>query len=637
MKIWVLNGDVLEVAEEEMRIPAHAEQVYASVLEDTPAWPDLLPGKSGEAAGLRFSRYPVGLAVVLALGEETGQPVLSFEARTQDGETFSVSRDALLCGHAVHEGTWYPSAPGCVDSIVTLLTKAPYNPDTGKLQDLGGILSLKKSASEGGPVIDRLPDDWFDTLLVGIGQDHGPRGIRAQLYPYQHDGWLWLSFVIREQLGGLLADEMGLGKTLQVLSALRHSGTQSDTAGSLIIAPGSLVENWMREIKKFCPGFRALKHHGRFRTGRPVVLKEYEAVVVSYDTVIRDLSLLRMIEWNVVVLDEAQNIRNPNALRTRSVKQIGRKVGLAVTGTPVENSLRDLWSIMDFVVPGYLGDLKSFEKRIRVETEAPSWLEPLISPLMLRRRVVEVARDLPERIDIPEILELSESEALAYDAIREAIVDQYGLAASLVLLGKLRQFCAHPCILEGSRLIGDGEFSKFERAKELLTEIFLLGEKALVFTSYTKMADRIARMASAELGAMSETLDGRLAIDERQPLIDRFSAHPGPAVLVLNPRAGGTGLNITAANHVIHYNPEWNPSVEDQASSRAHRRGQERPVTIRRLIFSGTVEEVIDMRLRRKRAVADAAVVGVEGEEDDYADILAALQRSPLATGVDQE
>ena len=385
----------------------------------------------------------------------------------------------------------------------------------------------------------------------------------------------------------------------------------------------------MREIARFCPDLRTLKHHGSERTGRPVDLRDYDVVVCSYDTAIRDLSLLKMVEWRVVVLDEAQNIRNPDALRTKSVKQIRRKVGLAVTGTPIENRLRDLWSIMDFAVPGYLGDLKSFEGRYGEDSEAAAKLEPLVTPLMLRRRVSEVADDLPERIDISEVLELSEAEACGYDEMRERVFAEYGTAATLVSLGKLRQFCSHPVILGDDSGIRIETFSKFERLRGLLEEIFSLGEKALVFTSYTRMADLIANMTSSEFDAMSATLDGRLDIDDRQPLIDSFSGYRGPAVLVLNPRAGGSGLNIAAANHVIHYNPEWNPALEDQASARAYRRGQERPVTVRRLIYAGTVEEVMDERLRRKRDIAGTAIIGVEGKEEDYADIMAALERSP--------
>ena len=636
MKSWVLNGDVLEVADGATRIPAQADHVYASVLEKMPAWPDLPAGKCGEAVGLQFSRYPVEMAVVIAVDGDTGRPILTFEARSHKGESFPVSRGAVARGHVVHERTWYPGAPENTEAVMILLEKAGYNPETGNPRKLAGFLILKRAASEGGPVIDKLPDDALTRLVFKAQDDRGPEGITAQLYPYQRDGWRWLRFIMREELGGLLADEMGLGKTLQVICALRDPGGDPCEGGALVLAPGSLLENWIREIARFCPDFRTLKHHGGTRSGSPAELQGFDVVVSSYDTAIRDLSLLKMVEWGVVVLDEAQNIRNPAALRTKSVKQISRAVGLAVTGTPMENRLRDLWSIMDFVVPGYLGDLKSFEARYNEDTGAAAMLEPLVSPLMLRRHVSEVARDLPERIDIPEVLELSEAEACAYDEMREKIFEEYGATATLVSLGKLRQFCAHPDIVRDGRKSLNGAFSKFDRLKELLEEIFFCGEKALVFTSYTKMADLIAEMTARELGSLSATLDGRRDIEDRQPLIDGFSAHAGPAVLVLNPRAGGSGLNITAANHVIHYNPEWNPALEDQASARAHRRGQERPVTVRRLIYAQTVEEVIDERLRRKRDIAQSAIIGVEGKEEDYADILAALERSPSAARTDR-
>ena len=511
-----------------------------------------------------------------------------------------------------------------------------YTAENGMPRTLRGFLRLKKVASEGGPVVDELGNDALKYLLskhVGTGR---PENIQAQLYPYQCDGWLWLGFIIREQLGGLLADEMGLGKTLQVISALRDPGGEVSAGGALVIAPGSLLENWMREIAKFCPDFRAYKHQGAMRTGSPSDLKGFNVVVTSYDTVIRDLSLLKMIDWNVVILDEAQNIRNPETLRTKSVKEINRRVGLAVTGTPVENRLRDLWSIMDFAVPGYLGDLNNFESRYVDDVDAAAALEPLISPLMLRRRVADVATDLPERIDIPEFLEMSESEASAYEGVRREVFEEYGAAATLVSLGRLRQFCTHPDIIGAPSDGPDLAFSKFERLKELLEEIFSRREKALVFTSYTKMADLISEMAVRAFDVMAATLDGRLAIDERQQLIDRFSMHDGPAVLILNPRAGGSGLNITSANHVIHYNPEWNPALEDQASARAYRRGQERPVTVRRLIYAGTVEEAIDERLRRKRDVAEAAIIGTGGQDEEYADILEALQRSPFNGNTEQ-
>ena len=634
---WIVTGDVLEIAAGDARLSVTADEVYASCIEGDHSQLHLPLRSFGDARLLQFSKYPVEILIVISDTDGSDWPIPSFEAQTQKGEAFPVSRKALARGHVVNGRTWYPIAPGNAAELSQFLRQHGYDPKEEQPARLSRLLALKRAAAEGGPVIDRLPDDALHRLIFEPRDDKVPEGIRANLYPYQRNGWQWLRFIIGEEVGGLLADEMGLGKTLQVISAMRDPGKSSSVIPGLVLAPGSLLENWIREITRFCPDFRTLKHHGSARTGRPADLRSFDVVISSYDTAVRDLSLLKMVEWGIVVLDEAQNIRNPESLRATSLKQITRKVGLAVTGTPVENGLRDLWSIIDFVAPGYLGDLKGFEARYGDNSDAAAHLEPLVTPLILRRRVSDVAQDLPSRIDIPEILELTELEASAYDHVRQRISAEYaasGTAATLVSLGKLRQFCAHPDILRDHTFLRDQTFSKFERLKGLLEEIFSIGEKALVFTSYTAMADLIASVASIQLGAMSATLDGRLQPVERQPLIDNFSTHRGPAVLVLNPRAGGSGLNIVAANHVIHYNPEWNPALEDQASARAHRRGQERPVTVRRLICAGTVEEVMDQRLRRKRSIAGSAIHGSEGKKEDYVDILAALERSPMAGGM---
>jgi SNF2 family DNA or RNA helicase len=339
-----------------------------------------------------------------------------------------------------------------------------------------------------------------------------------------------------------------------------------------------------------------------------------------------------MINWSMLVCDEAQYIKNRDSLRARSVKKLRRSSAIAVTGTPVENRLTDLWSITDFVLPGYLGTAAEFEKRFEDDLHGATSLEQLASPIMLRRRVSEVAKDLPERIDIPQVIELEEDEAKAYEAMREEIAAQFGASATLVALTRLRMFCSHPWLVSGAPRTGDpAGFSKYARLVDILDEIFQAGEKAILFTAYTEMTDILVADIAARFAVITGYIDGRLPIDERQPVIDRFSAETGPALLVLNPRAGGAGLNITAANPVIHYTLEWNPALEDQASARAYRRGQNRPVTVHRLFCGDTVEEVVDDRLARKRTLSEAAVVGVRGESDDYADILAALQRSPLA------
>lgn len=634
MKRWVLEGQTVGLEDGGQRLPITADDIYSAILEENPRWPDLAPGAHGPIENLEFSRYPAFLRGLLRDSDAGGMPTLSLEIETQDSERFPVTPDVLHHDHVVASKTWYPLDPHSISEVRHMMQKAGIDERTFRPATLRGLLEIKAAAASGGPLHDLTATGGLAAASYAAEDDAVPVGVSAKLYPYQSSGWKWLRFIIREHLGGLLADEMGLGKTLQIIAALRDCGNGQIYGPTLVVAPGSLLENWMREIRKFAPQLRTLKHHGSVRTGRPADLGGYDVIITSYDTVVRDLSMVKMIEWSAVILDEAQNIKNPNALRTKSVKQIPRRVGLAMTGTPVENRLTDLWSILDFAVPDYLGTLEEFEKKFSNDVDDAARLEPLISPLMLRRMVSDVAKDLPERIDIPEVVEMTEEEAAEYDRIRKEIAEKYGKAATIVSLIKLRQFCAHPALIEeASPEFEAGSFSKFARLRELLAEIAANGEKAIVFTSFTDMADRIAGAVQAELGIFSATLDGRLATEDRQPLIDRFSEVEGPAVLVLNPKAGGSGLNITAANHVIHYNLEWNPALEDQASARAFRRGQTRPVTVRRLFCAGTVEEIVDARVERKRQISGAAVIGVTGTDDDYTDVVAALQTSPVRKG----
>ena len=630
MRKWVLQNEFLKLSDGNEISDCSPDDIYRSVIECESVWSDLPVGKSGEAAQIEFCPYPVLIVSVVTDAPDGGLPSITLEIETQDGKRYPVSSKILETGHVVVDGTWYPVSAETIEETRNLFRETGVD-ECLRVGTLKSLLSLKSRSATEGPVTDRTSTGTEATARLARQPDAAPANVKATLYPYQKDGWQWLSFVVREQLGGLLADEMGLGKTLQVISVIADPGQGRSLTNVLVVAPGSLLENWVREIAKFSPGLKVLKHHGAFRTGRPAELKPFDVVVTSYDTVIRDLSLLKMIDWHAVILDEAQNIRNPEANRTQSVKRLPRKVGLAMTGTPVENRLTDLWSIMDFVVPDYLDELSLFRSTYEESVDSARSLEPLISPLMLRRTVEEVADDLPDRIDIPEVVELTDEEAAEYERTRQEIFDEYGRSASLVSLTSLRIFCAHPAILERTgEEFRSVAFSKFERLKEILAEIADNGDKAIVFTSYTDMADRIRAFVTQDLGLFSDTLDGRLPIDDRQPLIDSFTDVEGPAVLVLNPKAGGSGLNITAANHVIHYNLEWNPALEDQASARAHRRGQTRPVTVRRLFCAGTVEEVVNERVKRKRQVSGAAIVGVEGQERDYEDIVAALERSPV-------
>ena len=458
-------------------------------------------------------------------------------------------------------------------------------------------------------------------------------GLNATLYPYQIAGLEWMIRVSDEDLGCILGDQMGLGKTLQVIALLLRE-SQVRKSPCLVIVPATLVENWRRELARFAPCLSVNIHQGRGRSGFPKTLQTFDVVITSYETGMRDISILEMISWNVVVLDEAQAIKTPDAQRTVTLKSLPRRVAVAVTGTPVENRLRDLWSLMDFVIPGFLGTQKTFETRHIDDERHAAELEPLVSPFILRRLVEDVAKDLPIRIDIPQPILLSDVAAARYDYIRAQIKSQYGQAASLVVLTKLRMYCTHPFLIEGD--VGDPLpcSTKYARLLEILDEVYSVGEKVLIFTSYTKMADIFMTDLGYRYGATVAMIDGRTPVSERQSIVDRFGQATTSAILILNPRAAGTGLNIVAGNHVIHYNLEWNPAMEDQATARAYRRGQTRPVTIHRLFHPGTVEEVIEQRMARKRSIANTAVIGTDGNIEEMADILRAMDLSPVLGGI---
>lgn len=572
----------------------------------------------------KFSRYPVHLRIILSSATDKNYTInLDVQAYTEDQKSAKVFWE-LKADHVMIDDTWYPFIPGAKNEIEDILTSIGLN-STGNIK-LKQYFQLIKSGSD---LLIDVTGSIKDEISNYGEPDDKPTGVKADLYPYQLNGWRWLRFMQKENIGGILADEMGLGKTLQIIAVL-SSEEKTIVVPSLIVAPTTLLENWRREFKKFVPQISTIIHHGPQRTGFPAELAEYDVVITSYDTVIRDSSLFSQIDWKMVVCDEAQAIKNPATKRSKAVKKIPRKAGFAVTGTPIENRLTDLWSIMDFSVPGFLGRQSEFEALYENQHDGASKLEILITPLILRRNVAEVAKDLPAKIIIPQVLELSPSEIEHYEQIREDTIKEFESNSSLVVLVRLRIFCTHPFLIEDKPGADPALHSnKYARLVEIAEEIVANSAKMLVFTSYNKMNDIIREDFAKRFGIYSNSIDGRTPTVDRQKIIDEFSSVKGAAVLVLNPIAAGAGLNITAANHVIHYNPEWNPAKEDQASARAYRRGQDRPVTIHRLLYANTVEEIIDDRLNRKRSLAGTAIVGVQGAEDDYDDIIKAIGKSP--------
>lgn len=430
-------------------------------------------------------------------------------------------------------------------------------------------------------------------------------GLNAQLYPYQAKGVKWMNEVSRIEGGLILADEMGLGKTLQII-ALLLLDVPKITSPALIICPTSLIVNWVREIEKFAPSLTVLVHRGAERTGIFKGLQTANVVITTYDTMVNDISIFSAFEWSWVICDEAQAIKNPHSIRRQSVSAIPRNRTIPMTGTPVENSLVDLWSLADFAVPSILGTLSEFEARFPDGIDTAKEVSEIVEPLMLKRRVVDVADDLPPRIDIDIPLEMEDELVTHYNAVREATLEKYPVAGALVATLQLQLVCSHPWLRQEDDNEEEGEAAfvdpvpslplintKMDRAVSLISEAFIRDRKVIVFAMFNRMGD-LLREACADLpSAYWGAINGSTPSGERQSIIDTFSAHKGPAILVLNPKAAGAGLNITAATVVIHMTPVWNPALEAQASARAYRRGQKLPVTIYRLFYEDTIERVM--------------------------------------------
>lgn len=572
---------------------------------------------------IEFSRFPLDLSMTIRGSLTSGLRVALAGKMGADQIDIPVPAPSQI----VFGGCWHLVESEMIEEIGQVLSERSI-PLSGHI-NVGQLIWLRRQDGLPIPVIDQTENTDAAQVALPLAPDPGLRP-GTELYPYQESGLAFLASVARESLGCVLADEMGLGKTLQVIALLCIEKT-AGRKPNLIVCPATLLENWRREIASFAPQLRVLVHSGPNRPGDPSAFNDFDVVLTSYETAVRDEPLLSGAQWNVLALDEAQNIKNPEAQRSIAVKSLPRRVSLAVTGTPVENRLTDLWSISDFALPRLLGSRRDFEAAYDDSHEDATKLAPVVAPILLRRRLADVASDLPPRIDVPQAVSMTRQMATLYEEVRHQIVQSHGKSATLVALGKLRQFCAHPLLLGIPWEDPASGMPKYQRLVEILEEIFSQGQKALIFASFTEMADILVRDIPQRFpSAFSGVIDGRLAVASRQPLVDSFYTHKGYGFLALNPKAAGVGLNITAANHVIHYNPEWNPALEDQASARAHRRKQTLPVTIHHLFFADTVEEVVIDRLDLKRRIAGGAVVGHSGAAD-AADIARALQISPLA------
>ena len=633
MTVTLTNGIFFRISDSQHVLSPLAEEIYSVVFEGSEAIRGIPVSKADFlATGVLFSQYAADPLLVLGVEAQQGGPTIVCRMAAREGiSEADVAHDGEnLLDYALGGGRWMPLPSGAVDETTSFLREAGVK-SFGSLSLLQYMHILRWPA-KGVTVDDRTAKALSASTVSTELEGNAPASLVGKLYPYQLDGFRWLSFMARGGIGGVIADEMGLGKTVQVICLLLEAAEQG-RGPNLVVSPATLLENWRRELARFAPRLRVLVHSGSRRTGLPDELRRQDVVISSFETAVADISLLRNLRWNILVVDEAQGIKNPDARRTIQLKTLPRQCAIAVTGTPVENRLKDLWSITDFVLPSLLGPLREFERRHPDTVSGAALLEPVVTPLILRRMVSEVARDLPERIDIPQPLVLDEASATAYEAIRAAAAT-HGAGAGLAALTSLRMFSTHPWLAAQYRNVAEpAECSvKLQRLIEIIDEMTGSQGKALIFTSYQESIDLLVAAIGGRFAIPTDFIDGRVPVPQRQIKVDQFTAGRSCAVLVLNPRAAGTGLNITAANHVIHFNPEWNPAVEDQASARAYRRGQTKPVTVHQLFYVNTVEEVIHDRMQRKRDLAAAAIVGTDGREQEVDDLLRAFRISPVTT-----
>ncbi|MCW9013522.1 MAG: DEAD/DEAH box helicase [Gammaproteobacteria bacterium] len=621
---WLIRNNAIVLSTMENSIvPIDAKSIYLSIFSAQPITyaSEAAPDIREQLPQLTFSRYPATPCISVNLDKGSNINVSIIIDAENKSMPILPGIDQLIVGEK-----WFPIDKEAFDEITDLLSKnlIPINsPIT-----LGQLIKLRRIANEIGLIEDPFIS-FDDPKNKPVKACSEIPGLNAELYPYQKDGASFLKLIADESIGCILADEMGLGKTLQVIALLQLEYLEGRSQ-SLIVMPATLLENWRRELLHFSPDISVFVHAGMSRPGIVDKLKGYDVVLVSYETAIRDEPLLASIEWNILVLDEAQNIKNPEAQRTIVVKKLPRRVSVAVTGTPMENKLEDLWSLADFALPGLLGDLGGFQKEYENVNEDAGRLAPIIAPVILRRHVDDVAKDLPDKIEIPQPIIMSKVLAEAYEALRKETLEEYGRAASLVATTKLRVLCAHPRLSIDWSSDPCYEMAKYQRTLEIFEEIFTKKEKVLLFTTYQGMVDLFMQdMPKRWSDVYINFIDGRVSVEKRQPIVDDFFNHNGAGVLFLNPKAAGAGLNITAANHVIHYNPEWNPALTEQASRRSYRRKQNKPVTIHHLFFVDTLEEVIMERAQYKRQLAANAVTGHDGKVSTSV-IAEALEISPI-------
>ncbi|MCR5704072.1 MAG: DEAD/DEAH box helicase [Eubacterium sp.] len=619
---WIVENGVVIGKKENCDIVPSVKEIYAATDHIT------IDGESYpfDIKSVRLSKL-IGLNVSVEFNLINNRIVSNIFAIKGD-KSYNISNyKNKLLGYTIIENVWYFLDPS-YDLILEAFNKNKVDPNS-ELEYFEYIEVIN--------YLNEIGISYSDNVVIKIDEikksvkDTKATELNSILFPYQKAGANWLNFMSDGGCGCILGDEMGLGKTLQIIALFQVRKQQKDDIHFLVVAPVSLLVNWQREIEKFCPSITTHIHHGNRRTGFYDELLNYDVVITSYGNVQTDISMFKMIEWDMLVIDEAQNIKNPHSKRRQYLCEIRRRMTIAMTGTPFENHISDIWSISDFVIPGYLGTLDDFSKIYDDDIYSAREIERYLSPIMIRRKVSEVADELPEKLEISQAIEMTDEEALYYENERNNYVGKEALNQKrMELIQGLRMFCSHPMVYRDDLQGIDPEkiSNKYKRMCEIIEEVLLYGEKILIFTSFNKMIDILCEDLPKRFGIITMYINGSVNASDRQKVIDDFSKVDGSAVLVLNPKAAGAGLNITCANHVIHYNLEWNPAIESQASARAYRRGQNKTVFIYRLFYESTIEEFVNNKIENKQNIFETAVVGNDGDINS-SDLIKALSYSP--------
>ena len=603
---------------------------YASVLNGSDfglVLPDWWHAKRRIAARIRASPAKSSGSAGLSASS-----LINYELEiTVDGEPISekdLRRLASLKIPLVRIGErWIEIEKGQIESALKMIEKGKHG------VQISTLLSMD-AEPDTLPIQEISGKGWISDLLKGKSREVGveaPTTFSGKLRKYQEEGLSWMSFLSDLGFGSCLADDMGLGKTIQIIAYLLHRKQSKSGGVTLIVCPTSVVTNWLHELGKFAPTLKVLVHHGIDRRKEDAFISDlvgYDVVLTSYSLVQRDFQTISKVNWDGIVADEAQYIKNQWTKQSKAIKALQGNFRIALTGTPIENRLSELWSIFEFINPGYLGTQKRFRDLFAVPVEkegderAGSVLSRLIAPLVLRRLKSDrrIAPDLPEKDEAKVYVPVTQEQATLYSATVEGMLqsleDKEGIERKgmvLATITKLKRLLDHPSLVSGDTDRRSERSQKLKRLLEMLEETVSDGRKALVFTQYVDAGKIIKEETQRLLGQEVLLLSGEVPRPLRDQMVQRFQDNNGPKIFVISVRAGGFGLNLTAATTVFHFDRWWNPAVEDQATDRAYRIGQTKNVQVYKFVSTGTIEEKIDGIIESKGRITEK-IVKASGE-----------------------